>query len=165
MPSHPSPIRRARGLALLIAVGVATGGVACAETSTAPPPPLSAVGTYALHAAGGNAPPALVHQSVEAETGRTLDVYVTSDTLTLTADGRYVQRARLEVRSGAQVVGRSAWNDHGTVARAGDVLHFESDYVQNVAFDGTVNADGAIHLVQDLPREGTTAPYRFHRAP
>lgn len=153
-------------MARALAVALVASTAACrGAATTAPTTPVAIVGTYTLRSAAGSLLPALVHQSVEAETGRAMDVSVTSDTLTISADARYVQHARLEVRVGAQVVGRSAWVDHGTVTRDGSALRFSSDYVQNVTFEGAVGTDGAIHVVQDLPREGTIAPYRFELAP
>jgi len=143
---------------------------ACSD-STAPgtrvptPDTPSVVGRYALSGAAGFALPALVNTSVAPETGDVIDVYVLSDTLEVTADGRYEQRARLEARIGQQVVARSNWVDHGSLTSNSSTLAFASEYIQNVAFTGRLESTGGIRLQQDLAREGNIVEYAFTRLP
>lgn len=116
------------------------------------------VGVYALRTAAGATPPALVQHIVETETGLQMQVYVMNDTLELDIGGHYRQRAQIEVRSGTTLINRARWADHGTYTLQRGAMRFDSDYLQNVTFAGSLGT-GTISLVQDLVGEGTTAEY------
>jgi hypothetical protein len=162
------------GLRSLIAGLIVPLAAACSD-STAPgsvpdepiptPGTPSAVGRYALSGAAGLALPALVNRSRDTTTGDVIDTYVVSDTLEVTADGRYAQRARLEARIGGQVVGRSNWIDHGRLSSGTSTLAFASDYIENVAFTGRLESTGGMRVQQDLAREGNIVEYAFARLP
>lgn len=145
---------------LLAALPLAAGAIGCSDPVSPTPDADAVIGVYALHTAAGAAPPALVQQIVEVETGLQMQAYVTSDTLELDSTGRYQQRARIEVRSGSVLINRARWADHGTYALRNGTLHFESDYFQNVTFDGTA-ASGSVRVTQDIVGEGTAVEYVF----
>jgi hypothetical protein len=134
---------------------------ACDGNSPTTTPPH--VGTWVLQSAAGQPAPALIETTTDPESGKPIDVLVTSDTLELHVDGTYHQRARLEVRLGGQLVGRPIWSDHGLVTVTGTALHFDSNYLQNVTFDGGL-ASGAVTLTQNLAGEGQADVYVLTRA-
>jgi len=138
----------------------APGGNVPDEQTPTPGTP-SAVGRYALSGAAGLALPALVNRSRDTTTGDVIDTYVVSDTLEVTADGRYAQRARLEARIGERIVGRSNWIDHGRLSSSTSTLAFASDYLENVAFTGRLESTGGMRVQQDLAREGNIVEYAF----
>jgi len=141
--------------ALACAALVACGGDSPTEASTH-------VGTYIMQTAAGQPAPALIESIPDPESGKTIEVRVTGDTLELHADGTYRQRARLEVRLGGQVVGQSIWSDHGDFTLANGALHFESNYLENVAFDGALTS-GVVTLTQNLALEGADDVYVLTR--
>jgi len=120
------------------------------------------VGTWVLQSAAGQPAPALIESVPDPESGQPIEVLVVNDTLELHADGTYRQRAQLEVRLGGQFVGRPIWSDHGIVTVTGAALHFESNYLQNVVFDGALTA-GAVTLTQNLAGEGLDDVYVLTR--
>ena len=40
----------------------------------------------------------------------------------------------------------STWGDRGIWTRQGDTIHFESDWIQNVAFDAELASDGTLRV-------------------
>ena len=38
----------------------------------------------------------------------------------------------------------TTWGDRGTWTRQGDTIHFESDWIENVAFDAQLTTDGLV---------------------
>lgn len=142
-----------------LAVLPLAGAFGCTDVSVTAPGSHPVVGVHALRAAAGAPLPALVQRIVDGDSGGEMQVYVLSDTLELDG-GRYQQRARIEVRDGNVVIARSRWNDHGTYTLDRGRAHFESDYVQNVAFDGVVS-EGSVLVMQDLVGEGTRVEYVF----
>jgi hypothetical protein len=144
---------------LVATLSLLASAFACSDPAApASPPAPSILGVYALRTAAGAEPPALIQHIIEAESGMRMQVYVMSDTLELDVGGHYQQRALIEVRSGSTLVGRSRWFDRGRYSSQHGVMRFESDYLQNVAFDGVLGA-GSVSLVQDLVGEGTTVVY------
>lgn len=157
----------------LLLVGLIVSLAAACGDSTAPgvdrpdvptPGTPSSVGRYALDAAAGIALPALINRSYDADAGDIIDTYVLSDTLEITADGRYAQRAKLEARIGNQVVSRRNWVDRGILSSSASALAFASDYLQNVAFSGRLESTGSLRVQQDLG-EGSFIEYRFRKVP
>ena len=117
---------------------------------------------YIVETAQGSAPPAII-ATWNTGGGTQLDsgsVFLVGDTLQLDADGHYRESAWLEGRSGNILLGRQRWADHGVWTRSGDALHFESEYLENVAFDATIPAPGELETVRDLRGEGI-ADYVF----
>lgn len=149
------PIIRRPLAALLLAAAFG-----CTDGSVTAPVSSPGTGVHALRTAAGADLPALVQRVVESETGMEMQVYVLSDTLELDDHGRYQQRAVIEVRAGDVVIGRSRWVDRGTYTLDRGRAHFESDYLQNVTFDGVVSA-GSLRVMQDLVGEGTAVEYVF----
>jgi hypothetical protein len=120
------------------------------------------VGTYVLQTAAGQPAPALIESIPDPESGQSIEVRVLSDTLELHADGTYRQRAQLEARLGGALLGRSIWSDHGDFTVTNGALHFDSNYLQNVAFDGAFTS-GVVTLTQNLVLEGTDDVYVLTR--
>ena len=116
-------------------------------------------GTWILQSAAGQSAPAVIHSIVDEASGKPIDVLVLGDTLELKSDGTYVQRAQLEVRLGGVLAGRSRWTDRGFYSLEGSAVHFDSDYLQNVAFSGAVAAGHTLTVTQNLAREGTDDEY------
>jgi hypothetical protein len=137
---------------------------ACSGTTDVLPPPLPLVGRYVLHTAAGQPAPALIHTAVDPSYPP-IDVYVLGDTLEILEGGRYIQRGRLAARTGSQLLSTSRWSDHGVFTVDGNALHFDSEYLQNITFDGTVSPGGSLSIVQNLAMEGTADVYLFARAP
>lgn len=154
MPAH-----RLRTLATLFAIATLA---ACGSEATQPN---TTTGTYLLVAANGQPAPALIHSGPYADTGGLLEVHVVADTIRLLDGGRYEQRAKLEARVDGQLVSRSTWADHGAVTHTGSLLHFDSDYLQNVAFDGTLTSAGELRVTQNLAGEGTDDLYALRKQP
>ena len=117
-------------------------------------------GTYLLHTAAGQPAPAVIHSDIDVTTGKPLEIRVLGDTLEL-FHGFYLQHARLEAYVEGQLVSRSRWADRGLYTVTGNALHFESDYLQNVVFDGMIGAAGSISVTQNLAGEGTADEYVF----
>ena len=137
---------------LACAVALGCAGDAPTEASTH-------VGTWILQSVAGQSTPAVIHSLVDEATGKPIDVLVLGDTLELKSDGTYVQRAQLEVRLGGVLAGRSRWTDRGFYSLEGSAVHFDSDYLQNVAFSGALAAGHTLTVTQNLAREGTDDEY------
>ena len=143
------------GLATAAAVFAFSAG--CSGTTDAPP---SLAGTYLLHTAAGQPAPALIHTAVDPSHAP-IDVYVIADTLQILDGGRYIQHGRVEARVASQLVSTSRWSDHGIVTVTGNTLHFDSDYLENLTFDGTVGAGRMLSVMQNLASEGSADLYLF----
>ncbi|MFL5605673.1 MAG: hypothetical protein ACJ8AD_04435 [Gemmatimonadaceae bacterium] len=150
--------RLAARAVLVAALALAAG---CRGTTDVLPPPLE--GSYVLHTAAGQPAPALIHTAVDPS-HPPIDVYVLGDTLEILDGGRYIQRGRLEARTGSQLVSTSRWSDHGVFTVDGNALHFDSEYLQNITFDGTI-ANGMLSITQNLASEGTADVYLFTHVP
>ena len=135
--------------------GVVT--LACAGDSPTEAP--LHTGTYIMHSAAGQQSPAVIHYLIDETSGQPIEVLVLGDTLELKSDGTYIQRAQLEVRLGGQRAGRQRWTDRGFYALEGSAVHFDSDYIQNVAFSGTLSAGPTLTVTQNLAGEGDEDVY------
>jgi hypothetical protein len=134
---------------------------ACGDDGGSIDPPQGAPTTYVLVSANGQPAPALVHEVIIPESGQRLQLFVVADTIVLGADGHYTQRAVLRGYTDGVDIGPTRIRDRGIFTGAGATLHFDSELFENLLFDGSLGADGALTVVQDLPREGTTATYRL----
>lgn len=141
----------------LAAVLACVAALACAGDSPTEAP--THVGTWVLQSAAGQAAPAVIHSLVDEATGKPIDVLVLGDTLELKSDGTYVQRAQLEMRIGGVLAGRSRWTDRGFYSLQGSAVHFDSDYIQNVAFSGALGSGPTLTVTQNLALEGTDDEY------
>ncbi len=143
---------------------VAAAAAGCSSgDSTAP---VATGDRYIVETANGSTPPAILTTWNTGGTavGDTGTVYLTADTLTVSADGHYRESAWIEGRSGSLLLGRQRWSDHGIWTRSGDTLHFESEYIENIAFDATVPAIGQLQTTRDLRGQGEgIAQYVFRR--
>jgi hypothetical protein len=152
-------VPRLAARAVLVAAFALAAG--CRGTTDVLPPPLE--GSFVLHTAAGQPAPALIHTAVDTSHAP-IDIYVVGDTLEILDGGHYIQHARLEARTGSQLLSTSRWSDHGLFTVNGNTLTFESDFLQNVSFSGGLTADGMIAVSQNLAAEGTADIYLFTRA-
>ena len=143
-----------RILSATLACAVALG---CAGDAPTEAP--THVGTWILQSVAGQSTPAVIHSLVDEATGKPIDVLVLGDTLELKSDGTYVQRAQIEVRLGGVLAGRSRWTDHGFYSLEGSAVHFDSGYIENVAFSGALTAGRTLTVTQNLELEGTDDEY------
>ncbi|HEU4697907.1 MAG TPA: hypothetical protein VFS40_01895 [Gemmatimonadales bacterium] len=156
-PRHP----RALVTAVALALATLLGAAACGDGSTGPG---SLAGRYALAQVEGAALPAPIFDGTVPDPNGDFHLRVTATTgwLELTADGRYDHGVDLAVTIDDQPQPPVRWRDHGVYTVAGDSLAFDSEYIENVAFRGSIEA-GRVHVVQDLSNEGPTARYTFAR--
>ena len=140
--------------------GVVT--LACAGESPTEAP--LHTGTYILHSAAGQQAPAVIHSLIDETSGELIELVVLGDTLELKPDGTYIQRAQMEVRIHGQRAGRSRWTDRGFYALEGSAVHFDSDYLQHVAFSGELASGPTLTVTQNLAGEGDEDVYVLTRA-
>jgi hypothetical protein len=128
--------------------------VACgSDEATAPrqdvppviqPPALTPVGTWTSRKIDGQALPARIAGGTDG--GITWELRVLHDTLIVQANGRWVQHVRTKQTQSDGFDFAGFWGDRGTWTRSGDTIHFESDWIENVAFDGQLTNDGLVVL-------------------
>ncbi len=113
---------------------------ACSQEVTTPrqQPPPEAAGTWVTHQIDGVGMPAVVKSGVDE--GITWDLQALADTLIVRADGTWEQRVRVRQTQsdGFVMVGRY-W-DRGAWTRNGNVLSFQSTWIQNVSFRAELTA-------------------------
>ena len=141
----------------LVAALACVVALACSGDSPTEAP--SHVGTYLLQSAAGQSAPAVIHSLMDEDTGKPIQVLVLGDTIELKSDGTYIQRAQLQVRLGGLVAGHSRWTDRGFYSLEGSTVHFDSDYIQNVAFSGALSAGHTLTVTQNLAGEGEDDEY------
>lgn len=61
------------------------------------------------------------------------------------------------------MAGRSRWTDRGFYSLQGSAVHFDSDYIQNVAFSGVLAAGPTLTVTQNLVGEGDDDTYVLKR--
>jgi len=137
---------------LLTGCSDATGG----SPGTTPP---DLTGSYVLQA------PVTVFEGVvpSPDGDFQLRVLATGGSLLLSEDSSYEHEVRLESYIDGHLSARPRWVDRGQWRASGDTLHFDSAYIEGVAFRGAGGPQG-VTLEQDLVGEGTTAKYPFRRA-
>jgi hypothetical protein len=150
-------VSRAAGL-----LGLAV--VACTTNRTTGVLGLQA-GSYLMASANGHPAPAVIHTTTDPTSGRPMDIIVVADTMVLGLGDSYQQHAWIEARIDGTVVSTSRWFDHGFFTVQGSTLHFTSDFIQNVAFDGVAGGFGGLTVTQNLAGEGTAVPYLFQLLP
>jgi hypothetical protein len=138
-----------------------------ASCGDGPLTPSSVAGTYALAQAAAQPLPGVVfdgviHDPSGASPDFHLIITATSGSLTLSSDGRYQHAVDLAPAIDGAPQPISRWRDHGQFSILGDSLHFTSEFIQNVRFDGSA-AGGQVHVAQDLSGEGRSARYSFTR--
>lgn len=143
---------RTFALAIASAALAACSDDATAPTGRTPNPtpvaPAQPAGRWVTQSVNGGAlPRELVNFADDGITGRVLAI---ADTLTITSDGRYVQRARLRHEQSDGFVHTYWFIDHGFWTRDGDVLRFESNWIQNVRFTATLGQDGVLRVQKKL---------------
>lgn len=140
-------------VAAIIVAALAVAGCSAADVSTPPP----TEGRYIIETANGAPAPAIVARwntggGTAVDTGT---VYLIGDTLVVGGDGHYQESAWYEGRSGGLLLGRQRWYDHGDWTRSGDSLHFESEYIEYVAFDAKLSGANGLATTRDLRQEGS----------
>jgi hypothetical protein len=120
---------------------------------TLPTPPSSVIGTWTSFRIDGKPLPATIAGGTDE--GITWELRVLQDTLVIASNGRWVQRVRTrQVQSDGFNVS-SVWGDRGTWTRDGDTIHFESDWIQNVAFDAELASDGTLRVHHNFTLDET----------
>lgn len=144
---------------------IALALAACSsDSSTGPETSPGILGTYVLQTANGAQPPVLLYSYQGGENpADSGSVYVRGDTLTVGADGTYRQSSWFVGRQGATVIGTAHWGDHGVWTRQGNTLHFDSGYIEDVAFDATLTPQGQLATTRDILGDGGTAAYVLRR--
>ena len=138
---------RTVAIAIVSALLVACGSDEATAPRQEPPPveqpaPATVVGTWTSRQIDGKALPASIAGGTDE--GVTWDLSVLQDTLLVTADGRWVQRVRTRQVQSDGFTFTTFWGDHGTWTRQGDTIHFESQWIENVAFDAQLTTDGLV---------------------
>ena len=149
------------GFALLV---LAT---ACGDGATTPSTP---AGQYALEQAGGQPLPGTVFDELISPGGTTPDfqlrIIVSSGSLTLADDGTYRHEMHFTSTIDGVAQPSGVWGDHGRYTLAGDSVHFDSEFIQNLAFAGAF-AGGRLEIEHDLAvrlaGQGDPARYAFAR--
>ena len=142
--------------ALLIACGSdeATAPLAGQPPEDSPPVdtipnvPRSVVGIWVGQRIDGNALPARIAGGNDE--GIIWELRVMHDSLVVTADGRWVQHVRTMQTQSNGLNFASVWGDRGVWTREGDTLHFDSDWIQNVAFDAQLGPDGTLVVMHNF---------------
>ena len=118
----------------------------------------SVVGTWVGQRIDGNALPARIAGGDDE--GIVWELRVLQDSLVVTANGRWVQHVRtLQTQSnGLNFPG--FWGDKGTWTRTGNALHFESDWIQNVAFDAELATDGTLVVMHNFTLDDNLPEFR-----
>jgi hypothetical protein len=126
------------------------------DTEQPAPPPI--VGAWVTQQLDGKAMPALFNSGTMPD-GWSWELRVLSDSLIITADGRWVQRVRVEETNTKGETYRYSYNDRGWWTRQGDVVHFDSNWIENVSFDGELTPDGLV-VTHDFTLDDDLAPMR-----
>ena len=117
-------------------------------TDTIPTLPPSVVGTWVGQRIDGNALPARIAGGFDQ--GITWELRVMHDSLVVTADGRWVQHVRTMQTQSDGFNFAGFWFDRGVWTRDGDTLHFDSEFIQNVAFDAQLGSDGTLVVMHNF---------------
>lgn len=138
---------------IAVALLVACGGGDATAPRQAPLPvdtiPASVVGAWAAHRIDDRALPALVKSGAEPA-GWTWAIHVRTDSLLITADGRWVQRVRVDETNSLGETYPQIFLDRGAWTRQGDTLQFVSTFIMNVSFSGHRRADGVLVVDHDF---------------
>ena len=145
-----------RSAGRLLAIVAAAALTACAsDESTAPrgddrqtQPPPAIAGDWVLRTVNAKPLPAQVAGGIDD--GIEWRLHVTADTLRITADGRWVQRARTWQPQSDGFEFRGSVNDFGRWTTQGSTVVFESEWIESVRFTGHLTASGGLVLDQDL---------------
>ena len=140
---------RTLAIAIVSALLVACGSDEATAPRQEPPPgteqpaPLTPVGAWASQRIDGKALPARIAGGTEPD-GLQWELRVVYDSLVVRADGRWVQRVRTTQTQSDGFNYSVTWGDRGTWTRQGNTIHFESDWIQNVAFDAELTSAGLV---------------------
>lgn len=148
---------------LLGACLVAALLAACSDGATAPvgepppvtpppvtPPPAGApavTGTWVTHRVDEKPMPAVVKSGTDA--GVAWELHALADTLIVRADGTWEQRVRVRQTQSDGFVFNGGFWDRGVWTRTGSALAFESTWIQNVRFTGSVTTTGELVVNHD----------------
>ena len=129
-----------------------TPGPVVVPSPVTPTPPAGirpVVGRWGTYRLDDKTLPAVIAGGTEPD-GLTWELRAVFDSLVIRADGRWEQRARVrqEQSDGTQFGG--TFYDKGRWTRQGDSLHFESDWIQNVRFDGYLSEGGELVVDHDF---------------
>ena len=129
------------------------------DTTTPAPTPSPIIGTWTSVRINGSALPARIAGDTEPD-GLVWEVRVLQDTLYVRGDGRWVQRVRTQQVQSDGFFARGTWGDRGIWTRNGDTIHFESDWIENVAYDAHLAADGTLVVDHNFTLDETLGNMR-----
>jgi hypothetical protein len=147
--------------ALLIACG---SDEATAPREDQPPteqPPVEnpapvATGSWAAQRIYGKPLPAVIAGGVDD--GVTWEVRALYDSLIVRPDGRWVQKVLTEQSQSDGFYARGVWGDKGTWTREGNILRFESDWIENVSFTARLTPEGALLVDHNFTLDESLPP-------
>lgn len=134
--------------ALLVACG-SDEATAPDPVEQLPPGQQPVAGAWASQRIDGKSLPARIAGGTEPD-GLTWEVRTVYDSLVVRADGRWVQRVRVAQTQSDGFNFSGTHADRGTWTREGNTIHFVSDWIENVAFDATLEADGTLVVMHDF---------------
>jgi hypothetical protein len=117
-------------------------------TDTLPTTPSSVAGIWTSRLIDGKPLPTSIAGGTDE--GITWELRVLQDTLVIAANGRWVQRVRTRQTQSDGFNFSAVWGDRGIWTREGSTIHFESDWIENVAFDAELRADGTLVVMHDF---------------
>jgi len=155
---------RVRALAVgTVSVRATSGGVS-ASVMIRIAVPAGLIGTYTLRAAREKPLPAIVFDEHVPELGG-MQVEATDGSLTISENGRYIQRVRHRGHLDGVPFGLQAPRDEGVCAITIDGMTCVSDRIQGYSFNASYAPD-RLHVEQDLvkePRFPRPVVYSFER--
>jgi hypothetical protein len=113
-------------------------------------------GSWAAERIYGNPLPAVIAGGEQE--GITWEVRAVYDSLTIRADGRWVQKVLTEQSQSDGFFARGVWGDRGTWTREGSTIRFESDWIENVSFTARLTPEGALLVDHNFTLDETLPP-------
>lgn len=126
----------------VLAVAVLMLLAACSRDVTTPPrqqPSSDAAAIWVSQQIDGVAIPNVIKSGVDGDIAWELQAL--ADTLIVRANGTWEQRVRVRQTQSDGFVAVSGYWDRGTWTRDGNVLRFQSTWIQNVSFEAELTAD------------------------
>lgn len=132
---------------------------ACSQDVTTPrqQPSPDAAGIWVTHQVDGVGMPAVVKSGVDEDVA--WELRALADTLIVRANGTWEQRVRVRQTQSDGLVTVGRYWDRGAWTRSGDVLSFQSTWIQNVSFRAELTA-GELVVEHDFTLDDGAAPMR-----
>ena len=135
---------------------------ACSQEVTTPPepPPPDAVAVWVAQQIDGVAMPAIVKSGTEE--GVTWELRALADTLIIRANGTWEQRVRVRQTQSDGFVSVGRHWDRGEWTRSGNVLSFQSTWIENVSFRAELTAETLV-VEHDVTLDGDAMRRQMRR--